>query len=180
MLGGDPLRRPEPLIQSVYSYVAYRVGDRPMQRTSRTTRSNAHCASAIPTTGRRAPRRRGCFGVARTCVAEHFGQRDPGGASAPDPGTGHDLEGDAVQRVTIQSAIARLGDRDRELITLRYGADLKVREIAELLGGTDEYDRGRAPPGARTAPPGSRHADRLGRAAHSAAVRKQRRQKYLG
>lgn len=28
MLGGDPLRRPEPLIQSVYSYVAYRVGDR--------------------------------------------------------------------------------------------------------------------------------------------------------
>ena len=41
---------------------------------------------------------------------------------------------DAVQRVTIQSAVARLGDRDRELIALRYGADLKVREIAELLG----------------------------------------------
>ena len=36
--------------------------------------------------------------------------------------------------MTIQSAVARLGDRDRELIALRYGADLKVREIAELLG----------------------------------------------
>ena len=34
----------------------------------------------------------------------------------------------------MQAAVARLGERDRELIALRYGADLKVREIAELLG----------------------------------------------
>ena len=34
----------------------------------------------------------------------------------------------------MRVAVARLGERDRELIALRYGADLKVREIAELLG----------------------------------------------
>jgi RNA polymerase sigma-70 factor (ECF subfamily) len=34
----------------------------------------------------------------------------------------------------ISRAVAALDDRDRELIALRYGADLTARQIAELLG----------------------------------------------
>ena len=45
-----------------------------------------------------------------------------------------DVEHEAIERMTIRVAVARLGERDRDLIALRYGADLKVREIAELLG----------------------------------------------
>jgi RNA polymerase sigma factor (sigma-70 family) len=134
MLGGDPLRHPEPLIRRVYSYVAYRVGDGPDAEDITNDAFERALRYRDTYDRKKGTPQAWLLGIARTCVAEYFGQRDPGGASAPDPGTGHDLERDAVQRVTIQSAIARLGDRDRELIALRYGADLKVREIAELLG----------------------------------------------
>jgi RNA polymerase sigma-70 factor (ECF subfamily) len=33
----------------------------------------------------------------------------------------------------LQAAVAELDPRDRELIALRYGADLSARQIAELL-----------------------------------------------
>jgi RNA polymerase sigma factor (sigma-70 family) len=45
-----------------------------------------------------------------------------------------DLEEDAVRRLTLRSALARLDARERELIALRYGADLTARQIGELLG----------------------------------------------
>jgi RNA polymerase sigma factor (sigma-70 family) len=38
-----------------------------------------------------------------------------------------------VNRVTMQSAVATLGERDRELVALRYGADLTAAQIGELL-----------------------------------------------
>jgi RNA polymerase sigma factor (sigma-70 family) len=38
-----------------------------------------------------------------------------------------------VRKLTMQDAVSQLSDRDRELIALRYGADLTARHIAELL-----------------------------------------------
>ena len=38
-----------------------------------------------------------------------------------------------VGRLTLDEALARLGDRDSELLSLRYDADLKAREIAAVL-----------------------------------------------
>ena len=40
----------------------------------------------------------------------------------------------AWRRLDLDSAVALLNERDRELIALRYGTDLKARQIAELLG----------------------------------------------
>jgi RNA polymerase sigma factor (sigma-70 family) len=37
-------------------------------------------------------------------------------------------------RIDIQRAVAGLSPRDRELVALRYGADLTAREIARLVG----------------------------------------------
>jgi RNA polymerase sigma factor (sigma-70 family) len=34
----------------------------------------------------------------------------------------------------LSAALGQLGDRDRELIALRYGAELTAAQIAELLG----------------------------------------------
>jgi len=39
-----------------------------------------------------------------------------------------------IERLTIAEAVARLGARDRELIALRYGADLSAAQIGERLG----------------------------------------------
>jgi RNA polymerase sigma-70 factor (ECF subfamily) len=36
-------------------------------------------------------------------------------------------------RMALHAAVAALDDRDRELVALRYGADLSARQIAELL-----------------------------------------------
>ena len=38
-----------------------------------------------------------------------------------------------MQRLDLQAAVAQLSERDRELIGLRYGADLTAAQIAELL-----------------------------------------------
>src|SRR5205807_1613478 len=74
------------------------------------------------------------LGIARTCIAEHFADRAPRSGAASERLSGQDVEGDTVRRLTIRAAVARLGERDQELIALRYGADLRVREIADLLG----------------------------------------------
>ena len=51
----------------------------------------------------------------------------------PDAAAPGALEDDSVNRVTMQSAVATLGERDRELVALRYGADLTAAQIGELL-----------------------------------------------
>ena len=43
------------------------------------------------------------------------------------------MESLVVERVSLAQALATLVDRDRELLALRYGADLTPREIAALL-----------------------------------------------
>ena len=44
------------------------------------------------------------------------------------------LEDEALRRIALSGAVGRLEERDRELIALRYGADLTARQIAELQG----------------------------------------------
>ena len=56
-----------------------------------------------------------------------------GRAEAPETPTSGDLEEAVVRRMSLASAIEQLGDRDRELITLRYGADLSAAQIGALL-----------------------------------------------
>jgi DNA-binding CsgD family transcriptional regulator len=43
------------------------------------------------------------------------------------------MAADADERMTVQAAVRRLGERDRELIALRYGADLTAKQIAQRL-----------------------------------------------
>ena len=129
----DPLANPEPLIKRVYAYVAYRVGDGPdaedltsetFERALRYKKSY-DSAKGEPIAW--------LIGIARRCIegrppslevsSEHLEAADHG-----------DLEGDAVRRIALSGAVSRLESRDRELISLRYGADLTARQIAELQG----------------------------------------------
>jgi RNA polymerase sigma factor (sigma-70 family) len=132
-MGGDPLGHPAPLIRRVYSYVAYRIGagaeaeDVTSDAFERALRYRSTYDSAKGTP------QAWVLGIARACIADHFAQRAERPAVEELPATG-ELEGEALERMTVRAAVAQLGDRDRELIALRYGADLKVREIAELLG----------------------------------------------
>jgi RNA polymerase sigma-70 factor (ECF subfamily) len=131
----DPLRDPEPLIRRVYAYVSYRIGP-------------GHDADDI--TGEvfaRAARYRNSYdgskgapiawllGIARRVLADH-GTLEPDLREVPEdlPDRSAAHEDRVVDSVTLRAAVAGLSERDRELIGLRYGADLTAKQIAELLG----------------------------------------------
>ena len=133
MFRADPLANPEALIKRVYAYVAYRVGDGPdaedltsetFERALRYKKSY-DSAKGEPIAW--------LIGIARRCIEG----RPPSmelSAERLETADHRDLEDDALRRIALSSAVERLEERDRELIALRYGADLTARQIAELQG----------------------------------------------
>jgi RNA polymerase sigma-70 factor, ECF subfamily len=133
MLRRDPLANPEPLIRRVYSYVAYRVGDGPDAEdlTSETfERALRYRKSYDPKKGEPVA---WLLGIAKRCV-DGRGPRIELASESPEEATATDLEEETVRRLTVARVVETLDERDRELIALRYGADLTARQIAELLG----------------------------------------------
>ena len=133
MLRRDPLANPGPLIKRVYAYVAYRLGDGPDAEdvTSETfERAIRYRKSYDPAKGEPIG---WLIGIARRCI--EGGRPNPDlwadVPDSPDPG---DLEDATARRLAMASAVSALDERDRELIALRYGADLTARQIAEQLG----------------------------------------------
>ena len=131
MIRRDPLANPEPLIRRVYAYVAYRIGDGP------------DAEDVTSDVFERALRFRGSYdtskgepaawliGIARRAIADRAGQRAAAVEAAPGVEDDEDLR---ITRLDVRTAVATLDDRDRELVALRYGADLTARQIGRLLG----------------------------------------------
>ena len=130
----DPLADPKPLVRRVYAYVAYRIGDGfdAQDVTSETfARAVRYRSTFDPEQGEPIA---WLLGIARRCIAnahavgakevELFDQ-----VAAPG-----ELEAESIERLDLRRAVLALDPRARELIALRYGADLKARQIAELLG----------------------------------------------
>ena len=129
----DPLHDPRSLIRRVYGYAAYRLG------------TGAEADDVTAQTMERAVRYRRSFdpdkgdpaewiiGIARRCVEDALAARSLD-ARSPDEAADYELEADVLRRLTVTEALAILSDRDRELISLRYGSDLSARQIALLLG----------------------------------------------
>jgi len=130
----DPFAQPEELVRRLYSYVAYVIGDGPdaedvtseaFERGLR-YRSSYDARKGTPLTW--------LVGIARRCIADRGGRMLPvptddlADEPAPD-----DVEAESILRLSVREAVARLPERDRELVALRYGADLSARQIAELL-----------------------------------------------
>lgn len=131
----DPLANPGPLIRRVYSYAAYRLGDGPdaedvtgevFERALRYRHSYDES---------RGSPEQWLIGIARRCVDDVLSARpgrprsDLAGEVAPV-----DIEADAVRRLALAAAVGSLDERARDLLALRYGADLSARQIGELLG----------------------------------------------
>ena len=133
MLRRDPLANPEPLIRRVYAYVAYRLGDGPDAEdvTSETfERALRYRKSYDPRKGEPIG---WLIGIARRCIEGGRGAPDLA-IQVPDVSDAGDLEDATVRRLELAAAVSQLDDRDRELIALRYGADMTARQIADQLG----------------------------------------------
>ena len=130
----DPLRNPEPLIRRVYSYVAYRIGDGPdaedvtsdtFERALR-YRKSYDASRGEPVSW--------LLGIARRCIDDFFNHRLELADEPQEPAAPGDLEEDTARRLRLVAAMSGLGERERELIALKYGADLTARQIGEVLG----------------------------------------------
>ena len=133
MLRRDPLSVPEPLIRRVYAYAAYRVGDGPDAEdvTSEAfARALRYRDSYDPAKGEPAA---WLVGIARRCADELLAERAATTGEVPDAAAPGDLEEETGRRLELAAALAELGPRDRELVALRYGADLSAKQIGELL-----------------------------------------------
>lgn len=129
----DPLADPAPLVRRVYAYVAYRLGDGPDAEdvTSEVfERALRYRESYDPRKGDPAA---WLIGIARRCVAGAALSSKSREPSVHDVREEPDPAAPAVERLTVRAAVASLDERDRELIALRYGADLTARQIAETL-----------------------------------------------
>jgi RNA polymerase sigma factor (sigma-70 family) len=129
----DPLADPEPLIRRVYSYAAYRLGPGPDAEdvtSAAIERALRYRSSFDP---RKGSPQAWILGIARTCVDDHLRGRAPREEELAGRPESDELEHEAVLRLSVASALDALDDGDRELIALRYGADLSTRQIAALL-----------------------------------------------
>jgi RNA polymerase sigma factor (sigma-70 family) len=129
----DPLANPLPLLRRVHAYVAYRIGPGPEAEdvTGETFaravryRESYDAAKGDPLSW--------LIGIASRCVDDAVAQRRPEvGEPPPAPADG-ELEHRTIEVLTLKTALRRLPPRDRELIALRYGADLTTRELASQL-----------------------------------------------
>jgi RNA polymerase sigma factor (sigma-70 family) len=131
----DPLRRPEEAIERLYAFAAYRLGpgaDAEDVVSETIVRALRYRSSYDPAAGSPIA---WMIGIARRCIADTL--REQGRrVDAPVDELGDaqpDFSSDVVAKSDLGNAVRMLEERDRELIALRYGADLSAREIGALL-----------------------------------------------
>ena len=80
------------------------------------------------------------FRIARNVIAGHYRRRKPelplewaADCAAPDPSPESDVER-AEHLATLQGVLAGLSEREREIIRLRFVAELPHREIGKAMG----------------------------------------------
>jgi RNA polymerase sigma-70 factor, ECF subfamily len=131
----DPFADPEKLIRGLYAYVAYRIGDGPdaedvtseaFERALR-YRESYDRSKGEPLAW--------LIGIARRVIAGRGADFiEIPVAEVPDRPAHGALADDVEISVAVRAAVAALDDRDRELVALRYGADLTVAQMSGLLG----------------------------------------------
>ena len=128
----DPLSNPRWLIERVYAYAAYRLGDGPDAEDVTSATFERALRYRLSYDPRRGDPAAWLVGIARRCIADQAVQRETPTAEVPD----HAIDGHeerTLRRLDVSAAVAHLNQRERELVALRWGADLTAMQIGELL-----------------------------------------------
>jgi RNA polymerase sigma-70 factor, ECF subfamily len=133
LFGRDPLAEPEALIRHVYSYAAYRLGDGPDAEdvTSEVfERALRYRKSYDQTKGEPLA---WLLGIARRRADAALAARPRNRGEIEEIADAGSMEDDSVRRLTLAAALGQLGDRDQELIALRFGAEQTAAQIGEVM-----------------------------------------------
>ena len=131
MFSRDPLADPEAVIKRIYAYCAFRLGDGPDAEDATSDAFERALRYRSTYDPRKGSPGAWLIGIARRSVEDVLAARPlVTDAASDEPAP----ERDADLRLDVGAAVARLDVRDKELVALRYGADLKARQIGALLG----------------------------------------------
>jgi RNA polymerase sigma-70 factor (ECF subfamily) len=131
----DPFERPGDLLDRLYAYVAYRLGPGPLAEdvaADAFERGLRYRKRYDPKLG--SPEA-WLIGIARRCIADAVAT-PPTEELAETVAETNGFEANAHRRIDLAVAVGSLGERDRELVALRFGADLDAKTIARLLDMT--------------------------------------------
>jgi RNA polymerase sigma factor (sigma-70 family) len=130
--------------QGLFAFLAYRTGDPAVAEDLAADTFERVLTARRPFNRRMASRKTWLYSIALNRLRD-LARRDEvesralAVASNGHAGNGHRTNGHlAIEQVAtrqvIVAALAKLQDDERDVIALRYGADLKLREIAKLIG----------------------------------------------
>lgn len=125
-------------VWSVYGFFAYRVRSRPEAEDL----TQLAFERALRAWDRYDPRRASVgtwlLSIARNLLIDHYradrGERERPIHNEEDWESGPGPAASLGLAPELESALAELGDREREIVALRFGADLSGKQIAEMTG----------------------------------------------
>ena len=121
----------------VYGFLAYRLGNRDTAEDLTQTTFERALRAWARFDSRRGSERTWLLAIARNTLIDHLRRREGSRLVALDeellPTIAAPQESFS-QSPELVDALAHLGDREREILALRYGGDLSGPEIAALLG----------------------------------------------
>jgi RNA polymerase sigma-70 factor (ECF subfamily) len=135
--------------ERLFSFLAYRTGNRALAEDLLSETFERVLRSRVRFDPRRGSERRWLYTIALNLLRDHARRQthehslmrsvyDGGVHELPDPGIA------AVEhRDELQRALATLCDAEREALALRFGADLKLRDVARILGEGESAVEGR-------------------------------------
>jgi RNA polymerase sigma-70 factor (ECF subfamily) len=130
----DPFANPEPLIRRVYAYVAYRIGPGPEAEDVTSDAFERALRYRETFDPRKGDPVSWLIGIARRCIVDAAVSVRNWDVDLEEETGSDDLERDVLRRIEVAAAVAHLDERERELVALRYGADLTARQIGEVMG----------------------------------------------
>ncbi len=135
--------------ERLFSFLAYRTGNRALAEDLLSETFERVLRSRQRFDPRRGSERRWLYTIALNLLRDHARRqthedqvlRRVGAGTAleePDPGLA------AVEhRDELQRALATLSEEEREALALRFGADLKLRDVAKIVGDGESAVEGR-------------------------------------
>jgi RNA polymerase sigma-70 factor, ECF subfamily len=135
--------------ERLFSFLAYRTGDRVLAEDLLSETFERVLRSRVRFDPRRGSERRWLYTIALNLLRDHARRQSHEHnlmnivyAGSTDAGVDPALS--AVEhRDELQRALAKLCEAEREALALRFGADLKLRDVARILGEGESAVEGR-------------------------------------
>ena len=125
--------------QALYGFLAYRTGDSALAEDLLADTFEKALRALRRFDPRRGSEKNWLYSIALNALRDHIrrrtsAQRAGEQLAGAEPETGADAAEEVARRDELARALATLSDEEREVVALRFGADLTVPEIAKLKG----------------------------------------------